>query len=93
MIAAISTARLEARISTELHATLKRAAEIQGRTMTDFVISAVQEAAQRAIEQSSVIRLSLSDQACFAAALLSPPEAAPALRRAFDRRKKLLDAE
>ncbi|HHT8781652.1 TPA: YlcI/YnfO family protein, partial [Escherichia coli] len=41
------TARLEARISTELHAMLKRAAEIQGRTMTDFIISAVQDAAQR----------------------------------------------
>ncbi len=35
-----TTARLEARISTELHAMLKRAAEIQGLTMTDFVIAA-----------------------------------------------------
>lgn len=30
MPAAISTARLEARISTDLHAMLKRAAELQG---------------------------------------------------------------
>ena len=44
----ISTARLEARISTDLHSMLKRAAELQGRTMTDFVVSAVQDAAQRA---------------------------------------------
>lgn len=88
----ISTARLEARISTELHATLKRAAEIQGRTMTDFVVSAVQDAAQRAIEQSGVIRLSLADQECFATALLSPPKPSPALKRAFARRKKLLVA-
>jgi uncharacterized protein (DUF1778 family) len=36
------TARLEARISTELHAMLKRAAQIQGRTVTDFVVAAVQ---------------------------------------------------
>lgn len=93
MTIGISTARLEARISMELHASLKRAAEIQGRTMTDFVISAVQDAAQRAIEQSSVIRLSLSDQECFALALLSPPKANPALKRAFARRKKLLSAE
>lgn len=93
MATAISTARLEARISTELHATLKRAAEIQGRTMTDFVISAVQEAAQRAIEQSGVVRLSLSDQERFASALLSPPKATPVLKRAFARRKKLLGAE
>ena len=47
MPVAISTARLEARISTDLHSMLKRAAELQGRTMTDFVVSAVQDAAQR----------------------------------------------
>jgi len=52
MPTAISTARLEARISTELHATLKRAAEIQGLTMTDFIVSAVQDAARQAIERA-----------------------------------------
>lgn len=88
-----NTARLEARISTDLQAMLKRAAELQGRTMTDFVIAAVQEAAQRAIEQAGVVRLSLADQECFAQALLSPPQPAPALERAFARRRKLLRAE
>ena len=90
MPAAISTARLEARISTDLHAQLKRAAELQGRTMTDFVVSAVQDAAQRAIEQAEVIKLSMADQECFAQALLSPPKPTPALERAFTRRSKLL---
>jgi uncharacterized protein (DUF1778 family) len=88
----VSTARLEARISTDLHAMLKRAAELQGRTMTDFVVAAVQAAAQSAIEEAEVIRLSLADQECFAQALLLPPKPTPALRRAFDRRKKLLRA-
>lgn len=88
-----TTARLEARISTELHALLKRAAEISGRTMTDFVISAVQDAAQKTVEQSAVIRLSLADQECFAQALLVPPEPAPALKRAFARRRALLGTE
>ncbi|MBK1725319.1 type II toxin-antitoxin system TacA family antitoxin [Thiocystis violacea] len=87
------TARLEARISTELHATLKRAAEIQGRTMTDFVVTAVQEAAQRAIEEAGVVRLSLADSERFAEALLSPLEPSPALERAFSRRRKLLSSE
>ena len=87
-----TTARLEARISTDLHAMLKRAAEIQGRTMTDFVVSAVQDAAQHAIEQAEVIRLSLADQTCFVQALLSPPKPSPALKRAMVRRRKLLSA-
>jgi len=88
-----ATARLEARISTDLHAMLKRASELQGRTMTDFVIAAVQDAAQNAITQAEMVRLSLADQECFAQALLSPPKASPALKRAFARRRKLLRAE
>ncbi len=88
-----STARLEARISTDLHAMLKRAAELQGRTMTDFVVAAVQDAAQRAIEQAGILRLTLVDQESFAQALLSPPQPTPALKRAFARRSKLLRTE
>jgi len=93
MPATTATARLEARISTELHSMLKRASELQGRTMTDFVIAAVQDAARRAIEEGEFIRLSLADQECFAQALLSPPKTTPALKRAFARRDKLLRAE
>ncbi len=88
-----ATARLEARISTELHAQLKRAAELQGRTMTDFVVAAVQQAAQQAIQQSSVIQLSVRDQELFAQALLAPARPVPALKRAFKRRRNLVRAE
>lgn len=87
------TARLEARISPELHALLKRAAALQDRTITDFVIAAVQDAAQRAIEQAEVLRLSVADQERFAQALLAPPAAAPALERAFARRRALVVEE
>lgn len=90
MYSNMSTARLEARISSDLHAMLKRAAELQGRTMTDFVVAAVQDAAQRAIDQAGIIRLSLADQECFAQALLNPGPPVPALERAFVRRNKLL---
>ncbi|KPC24105.1 Uncharacterized protein ABJ99_3296 [Pseudomonas syringae pv. cilantro] len=61
--------------------------------MTDFVVSAVQDAAQRAIEQAEVIRLSLADQDCFAQALLSPAQPVRALERAFAHRSKLLRTE
>ncbi|CAI10344.1 conserved hypothetical protein, with unknown function (plasmid) [Aromatoleum aromaticum EbN1] len=88
-----STARLEARISPDLHALLKRAAEIQGRTMTDFVVTAVKDAAQKAIEQAEVIRLSLADQQRFADALLSPPKPSTALKRAMAKHDQLFGAE
>ena len=79
--------------SADRHSMLKRAPELQGRTMTDFMVAIVQAAAPRAIEQAEVIRLSLADQECFAQALLSLPQPIPALERAFTRRSKLLRAE
>ena len=84
------TARLEARISTSLHSMLKRAAQLQGRTMTDFVIDAVQSAARNTIEQADMVSLTLADQEAFAQALLTPPKPTAALKRAFTQRKKLL---
>lgn len=88
------TARLEARISTDLHAMLKRAADLQGCSMADFVVSAVQDAARQAIEQVEIMRLSMADQECFARALLALPAApVPALVRAFERRRTLLACE
>lgn len=93
MSATLSTARLEARISPDLHRMLKRAAELQGRTLTDFVVSAAREAAQQAIAAGTVVNLSLQDQENFAQALLAPPTPNAALQRAFDRRKSLLGAQ
>jgi uncharacterized protein (DUF1778 family) len=86
-----STARLEARLPTDVHVLLKRAAEIQGRTLTDFVVAAAQDAAHRAIEEAEVLRLSSADQARLASALLKPSAPASALRRAFRHRRRLLD--
>ena len=85
-------ARLEARLPNEVLTRLKRAAEIQGRTLTDFVVAAADEAACRAIEQTEIIRLSIEDLRQIARALSSPPKPSPALRRAFKRRRQLLGA-
>jgi uncharacterized protein (DUF1778 family) len=85
----ISSARLEARLPMDVHALLKRAAEMQGRTLTDFVVTAARAAALREIEQAEIVRLSVDDQRRVAAALLRPPAPAAALRRAFRRREKL----
>ncbi len=79
------TARLEARMPAEAYAMLKRAAAIQGRTLTDFVVAAASEAARRAIEDADILRLSAEDQRRVADLLLNPPPPAPALVRAAER--------
>lgn len=84
------TARLEARIRPELRALIERAADLEGRTFTEFVTESLQRVAQQAIAEAQVLRLSLTDQELFATALITPPEPAPALVRAFARHRKLV---
>lgn len=84
-----TTARLEARLPAEVHALLKRAAEIEGRSLTDFVVAAASAAARKTIEDAGVIRLSLEDQQRFAEALINPPPLTPAMKRAIKRHRRL----
>jgi uncharacterized protein (DUF1778 family) len=88
-----NSARLEARLPNDVHSLLKRAAEIEGRSLTDFVVSAAREAACRTIEQTEIIRLSVEGQRQIAKSLLNPPEPTPALRKAFQRRRELFGLE
>ena len=71
-----------ARIAPDALAVVKRAAEMQGRSVSDFVVAAAQEAAHRTIEQAHIIRLSMEDQQRFVDLLLNPPPLPPALERA-----------
>ena len=82
--------RLEARISPDALAVVKRAAEMQGRSVSDFVVAAALDAAQKAIADVQVVRLSLADQRAFATALMQPPEPRPALRRAKEAHRRLI---
>jgi uncharacterized protein (DUF1778 family) len=87
------SARLEARIAPDALAVVKRAAELQGRSVSDFVVTAAQEAAHRAIEETQIIRLSVEDQRRFAEALINPPEPNAALRQAFEHHRRLVGPE
>ncbi len=76
------TARIEARLPASIHSLLKEAADLQGRTLSDFVVSSAREAAEKAITFHREIKLSREDQKEFVEALLNPPPVAPALQKA-----------
>ena len=86
----IRTSRIEARIAPDTLAIVKRAAEIEGRSLSDFVVAAAQEAAKRTIEESHIIKLSAEDQRRFVDLLLNPPEPTPALKRAKEAHDALI---
>lgn len=74
-------------------ARLRRAAEIQGRTLTDFVVAAADEAACRAIQETEIIRLTLEGQRQIADTILNPPELTPSFKRAIKRYRKMIGRE
>lgn len=82
--------RLEARISPDTLNLVKRAAEIQGRSISDFVVSAAQEAAQKAIAETHIIRLSIEDQKALAESILNPREPTKTLRKAKIAHERLI---
>jgi uncharacterized protein (DUF1778 family) len=64
--------RLEARVTAEQKSLIERAAALQGRTLTDFMLTSVQDAARRAIEEHQQLELSVRDSEAFVDALLNP---------------------
>jgi uncharacterized protein (DUF1778 family) len=84
------TSRIEARIAPDALAIVKRAAELQGRSLSDFVVAAAQEAAHRTIEATQIIRLAAEDQVKFADLLLNPPPLSPAMQRAIEAHARLI---
>jgi len=84
------TARIEARIPPDALLTVKRAAELQGRSLSDFVVTAAREAARRTVDEAQLIQLSLQDQQRFVDLLLHPPSLTPAMKRAKKTHARLI---
>src|SRR3546814_17109957 len=72
--------RLEARVTAEQKALIEHAAALEGRSITDFVLTSVQDAAKRAIAEHEVLQLSVRDSKAFVEALLNPPVPSTRLR-------------
>lgn len=69
---------------------LQRAAAIRGTSLTEFVLSAAQDAAVRTIRDHEVITLSERDSRAFIEALLHPEPANQPLREGAERYKALM---
>jgi uncharacterized protein (DUF1778 family) len=79
------TQRLEARVTVEQKTLIEHAAALQGRTVTNFVLTSVQDAARRAIEEHQQLELSVRDSEAFVDALLNPKPVNDRLRETVRR--------
>lgn len=90
MQATAKTERLEARVPVFLKRIIQRAADLQGCTITDFVISTLDKSARETVREHELMKLNAEDSRIFAQALIDPPKPNAAMRRAFAAHSKMV---
>src|SRR5690348_18475440 len=79
--------RFDARLNEEQKILIQKAADLEGRTMTDFVLHSAEAAAERTIEERAMLILSARETEAFVDAILNPAEPGAVLRAAARRYK------
>ena len=74
--------RFDARLNEEQKLLIQRAADLEGRSMTDFVLHSAETAAERTIERRAMLILTARETEAFANAILGPAKPGPVLRKA-----------
>src|SRR5260370_34115613 len=72
--------RFDARLNEEQRVLIQKAAGLQGRTMTDFVLHSAETAAERTIEERAMLILCARETEAFVDAILHPAQPGPSLR-------------
>ena len=85
------TEQLSMRIDPEEKAVLQEAAQLQGQTLTDFVLSTARREALRIASEQRAFQLSERDSRALMDALLNPPAYAPRLQQALQRHTERYD--
>jgi uncharacterized protein (DUF1778 family) len=80
----VRAARLGFRVDGETNALVKRAAELERRSLTEFCLTALADAARTTIARHETLVLSERDREVFFDILINPPEINPRLRRGFE---------
>lgn len=76
--------RLEVRVSGDQKSYFQQAADLAGRTLSEFVINSTQDAAAKVMASNDAMVLSRQEQATFVTSLLKPSQPGARLRSAAE---------
>lgn len=82
--------RFDARLNEEQKVLIQKAADLEGRTMTHFVLHSAETAAERTIAKRAMLILSARETEAFVDAILHPAGPGPVLRAAARHHKSTL---
>ncbi len=73
MSAELRKERLDLRLPAAAKSQIEKAAELQGRSVSDFVVAAALSQASQVIEQQMILKLCLDDSMALAEAFINEP--------------------
>ena len=79
------TERLEARVPQPVKRLIDRAAALEGRSITDYVIATLERHAVEVVREHEILQLSTADSQAFARAMITPPKPNRALKGILSR--------
>jgi uncharacterized protein (DUF1778 family) len=79
--------RFDARINEDQKTLIQRAADLEGRSMTDFVLHSAELAAERTIQDRAMVILTAREREAFVDVLMNPPQPGSVLRAAIKQYK------
>ena len=82
--------RLDVRMTPERRALIERAALLEGRSLTEFVVRSAGEKAEETIRRHEMMTLSERDSVAFIEAILNPPAPGERLRAAARRHREFV---
>ena len=85
--------RFDARLKEDQKLLIQRAADLEGRTMTDFVLHSAEAAAERTLQERAMLILSARETETFVNAILNPAEPGSVLRDAVRRYRNQIGAK
>jgi len=86
------SARIETRVSQDQKELIERAAEVSGRTVSDFVIAHVEVAAKKVIEEHEKLYLDQTQSRLLVDALLTPKKPNKKLKLAMENYRKRVES-
>src|ERR1051326_293589 len=82
--------RFDARLNEEQKILIQKAADLEGRTMTEFVLHSAEAAAERTLRERAMLILSARETEIFVDAILTPAAPGPVRQESKWHYKKLL---
>ena len=88
-----ATERLEARVPLPLKRLIDRAAALEGRSITYYVIATLERHAVEVVHEHEILQLSTADSLAFARAMIAPPKPNRALKSILSRHSKTVSVQ